>query len=414
MKQKQTLLICDGDERYVSSLAEYMNSRQYLMFQAEPFTDPACIQAYLKTAGYVIMLTGMSLYEQLIADSEYMAVQENVYPVLLLEREPEDKPAIPWVRKYQSADRLIRQIMDLYAQGTVETGAGLPEHSERGASGQESTEQLPSVQKMSDIPEQDTQRHSQTQLHQADHANERKSLYGSIQGAKQNQQTDVYAELPQMPENNVQLLAVYSPIGRCGKTSFAITLGEQLACSQHVLYLNMEDCSGFRSLNAGQGEGDLSDLLYFSRIPGGSLLYKMNAMIRTWDRLDYIPPVFSCMDLRELNGMEWCSFLRRLAAEGEYDCIILDIGTQIQDVFQLLQLCEEIFIPVLDDPASKGKLRQFTENLETLGGRGLREKIHYLQLPSPGRDERSSRLKFPENITRGKMGDYVKRMLKSR
>ena len=41
---------------------------------------------------------------------------------------------------------------------------------------------------------------------------------------------------------------VYSPVKRCGKTCFALTLGQILAKRQSVLYLNLEECAGFRPI----------------------------------------------------------------------------------------------------------------------------------------------------------------------
>lgn len=45
-----------------------------------------------------------------------------------------------------------------------------------------------------------------------------------------------------------EILGVYSPLGRCLKTSFAWTLGQILSEEQTVLYLNMEEYSGFEEL----------------------------------------------------------------------------------------------------------------------------------------------------------------------
>ena len=42
-----------------------------------------------------------------------------------------------------------------------------------------------------------------------------------------------------------KLIGVYSPVGRSGKTSFALALGEILAETKQVLYLNLEEYSGF-------------------------------------------------------------------------------------------------------------------------------------------------------------------------
>ena len=41
-----------------------------------------------------------------------------------------------------------------------------------------------------------------------------------------------------------RMIGVYSPIGRCGKSSFAFTLGQVLAREEKVLYITLEEFSG--------------------------------------------------------------------------------------------------------------------------------------------------------------------------
>ena len=45
-----------------------------------------------------------------------------------------------------------------------------------------------------------------------------------------------------------RFMRVYSPLGRCLKTSFALTLGQILAKERAVLYLNLEEYSGFEEM----------------------------------------------------------------------------------------------------------------------------------------------------------------------
>ena len=65
-----------------------------------------------------------------------------------------------------------------------------------------------------------------------------------------------------------KVLGVYSPVGRCLKTSFALTIGKLLAQEERVLYLNLEEFSGLSVLMKEEYKSDLSDLLYFYN--GGS------------------------------------------------------------------------------------------------------------------------------------------------
>ncbi len=67
-------------------------------------------------------------------------------------------------------------------------------------------------------------------------------------------------------QNQGQLIAVYSPIGGIGKTSFSIALAEHLATrneKERVLYWNVEGISGWKLFCFGEEKEDLSDLLYY-------------------------------------------------------------------------------------------------------------------------------------------------------
>ena len=58
-------------------------------------------------------------------------------------------------------------------------------------------------------------------------------------------------------------IAVYSPVGRTGKTGFALALGKEIAKKRRTLYLNLEEYSGFAALYPVDGGWTLSELLYF-------------------------------------------------------------------------------------------------------------------------------------------------------
>ena len=60
-----------------------------------------------------------------------------------------------------------------------------------------------------------------------------------------------------------------------------------------------------------------------------------------------------------------------------YDVIILDIDEGIREVYGLLRICTEIYVPVpnTEDVQAKAKLQQFEEELHLLGYDDVRRKI---------------------------------------
>ena len=206
----------------------------------------------------------------------------------------------------------------------------------------------------------------------------------------------------------IDILGVYSPIGRVGKTSFALTLGEILAEKKKVLYLNLEDYSGFEALFASNYRSDLSDLVYFARQKEGNLVYRLNGLIQTFQNLDYIPPAFSPCDLRDVGCEEWLELIREIAACGEYQILLLDMGSQLEDWFQLLRQCRKIYMPVLEDPVSRAKLLQFEKNLGALDCADVLEKVQRLHLPRWKENGGEARI---HQLTESELGTYVRKLV---
>ncbi len=210
-------------------------------------------------------------------------------------------------------------------------------------------------------------------------------------------------------DGRMKLVGVYSPLNRVGKTSFALTMGEILGEKQKVLYLNLEEYSGFEELFAQKYHSDISDLIYFARQKEGNLIFKINGMIQTIGKLDYIPPAFSPCDLREVHLEEWLQFIRELGACGEYDVLILDLGNQIEECYQILNQCKEVYMPVLEDPISRAKILQFEKSLRALELSELQEKIRKLHLPEWKGHGAGQEL--IERLVKGRLGDYIRRLL---
>lgn len=172
-----------------------------------------------------------------------------------------------------------------------------------------------------------------------------------------------------------KLIAVYSPIHRVGKTSFAISLGKELAKMGKTLYLNLEEYAdvGERFVKA---EGrNLADLLYYMRQEGGDAALRVSTMAWQMENLDYIPPFLLSADLKQVSLEEWKNLLQLILEETIYETIILDLGESVQGLTEILQFCDTIYMPVLEDDISKCKVQCFREGLQQMRLEGLEDKI---------------------------------------
>ena len=211
-------------------------------------------------------------------------------------------------------------------------------------------------------------------------------------------------------KKTTEIYAVYSPLGRCLKTSFALTLGQILAKERAVLYLNLEEYSGFEEMLGKGFAQNLSDLLYFVRQENGNLIYKMNSMVQTINNLDFIPPVRTPEDIRGTAWEDWEKLVQEIVLHSNYEFVILDIGGAVDGTFQVLDMCRKIYMPVLSDPVSISKISQFENLVRIWDYPQILTRTVKVRPPFHGGNV------APENYIEGllwsELGDYVREILR--
>jgi cellulose biosynthesis protein BcsQ len=222
--------------------------------------------------------------------------------------------------------------------------------------------------------------------------------------AELNPRTDILTSIT----HKTKLYGIYSPVGRTRKTSFALTLGEILAETKQVLYLNFEEFSGFEELFQMNCKADLSDLIYFSRQKEDGLIFRLNSVIQTFHELQYIPPALSPADIRDVSGREWIEFLQQIMNYCDYDIILLDLSEQVEDLFQILKLCDRIYMPVQEDLISQAKITQYEKLIRMLELEEIFERTRKLKLPLVPLQKDGNLM---QQLIWGEMGDYVRRLL---
>lgn len=186
-----------------------------------------------------------------------------------------------------------------------------------------------------------------------------------------------------LKKKETRLLAVYSPIHRIGKTTFALKLGKQLAAQENVLYLNLETYAGIGGYFRDEDVQDLSHLLYYARQERDDISVRIASMAKQMGHLDYIPPMKVWTDLKSVTMKEWEQFFQKLVAQSIYDVIILDIGNSLEDVFGVLNLCDYLFLLETSDVYAKGKMKQYRHMLQVLGHQELEKRTLYVDMDRP-------------------------------
>lgn len=219
----------------------------------------------------------------------------------------------------------------------------------------------------------------------------------------------VPAQFPVL-KKTTEILGIYSPLGRCLKTSFALTLGQVLARERAVLYLNLEEYSGFEELMGKGFRHNLSDLLYYVRQENQNLIHKMNGMVQTVNNLDFIPPVQMPADIRGTAWEDWEHLLQEIVMHSSYEVVVLDIGSGVDETFQLLDKCKRIYMPVLFDTVSVSKVAQFENLLRIWDFSQVLAKI--TKVKPPFHMGSSAAENYVEQLVWSELGDYVREVLR--
>ena len=91
-----------------------------------------------------------------------------------------------------------------------------------------------------------------------------------------------------------------------------------LGKSQGVLFISLEEYSGFSKLVCGGYEQDLSDVFYLYR-QGDFNWLKLKSLILSHGNVDYIPPAAYGEDLDQAQPEEIAGLLKQIGTESGYE-----------------------------------------------------------------------------------------------
>ena len=153
----------------------------------------------------------------------------------------------------------------------------------------------------------------------------------------------------------------------------------------------------------------LSDLLSYVRQKNPGVILKLNSMVQSVGQLDFVPPVQSPEDIRGTSWKDWEYLLQELILHGTYEAVVIDMGNGIEELFQMLDLCKFIYMPICVDPVSKSKIRQFENLLNARDYSEVSEKTVKMKLPFCTVESVSA--DYPQSLVWSTLGDYVRELL---
>ncbi|TCL00081.1 AAA domain-containing protein [Natranaerovirga hydrolytica] len=182
---------------------------------------------------------------------------------------------------------------------------------------------------------------------------------------------DLYAEVNEeklfTSNRTTKLIGIYSPIGRCGKTSISIRLCGLLSKKTKVLCINMEPFNSLSQDKNSDIQYTFSDLLYYARQKHPNIILKLESIIEKINGMDYIYPVRYYQDLNEIQKEELVGLFQILKEETKYDYIIINFSSHLYDyTLELLKQCHTNIFIKIPDPFGKMQMNNWEDTLKSI------------------------------------------------
>ena len=130
-----------------------------------------------------------------------------------------------------------------------------------------------------------------------------------------------------------------------------------------------------------EAEYDIGDLMFSYRQGRQYFRQKILNMVTHGKEMDYILPARYGSDLCEYDAKDWMQMVREVASTGIYEQIVLDLGFRNSEI---LESCQEIFVPKLRDIVSEHKIREWEQCLLSSGREEILGRCIYLDVPISG------------------------------
>jgi len=174
------------------------------------------------------------------------------------------------------------------------------------------------------------------------------------------------------------MTAFYAPGGHELLLPFSVSYAAICGEDTKVLYLNLSEFSGMRSLFGNQDGKNLSDLIFGIRQKKERFLLCLQSVLHHAEQFDYVLPPENPEDLYEIQEKDLACLLALLQEQTAYKKIIWNCGTLNQAAVQVMECCGKIFCVVKDQAFGKYRKTEFEGFLQKELRQGLREKVQFV------------------------------------
>jgi hypothetical protein len=186
-------------------------------------------------------------------------------------------------------------------------------------------------------------------------------------------------------------IGIISPLGRCGKTNLAISL----CMADEVrggLYIGMEEYSSFQDQ-----EDVMSNVFYLAKQRSDNFITYVEEHVVKLESYSVLGYMKSYIDALELTARDMAWMIEKLKAWGRYSTIVWDLGQAVIKDLAILEMFDDVVMPVLNDELSVSKIKVFEEMLEREEMGKLAKRIKHVLVPESASGD-ATMMKLTEEI----------------
>lgn len=180
--------------------------------------------------------------------------------------------------------------------------------------------------------------------------------------------------------SGVKVVGVYSPIGRCGKTSFALSLGATLSKTGSTLFVSLDDYSAHSVTQKTNSYSGISDVLYKALVNEEEDFFE-DLSIKNIDGMDVLEGASCPEDIYDSDPTVFAKIIEALKKKGLYKNIVIDIGGAVRHPEVLLEGCDLIYMIVVDETCSNKRMDAWEEHMIRKGFSRIVDSSKKIALP---------------------------------
>ncbi|MCQ2512439.1 MAG: hypothetical protein MJ092_03530 [Lachnospiraceae bacterium] len=183
---------------------------------------------------------------------------------------------------------------------------------------------------------------------------------------------------PEETPQSYTMIGIYSVVPEEKTFQATLSLVSNLAMGSSILYLSFDR---FSILDPEQnGNSSISDLIYFFKTNPKQIKEELKKTVGRYRGFDFLTAPLEQSDIDELNYAEWKDFFSRLATEGNYEQIVIDMYEAFKNLEEIFHCCEKVYVPIAGNEYALKKARMKKMHLFERGRQDLVEKLVMMNL----------------------------------